>query len=129
MLAVVLVALVASACEGPVGPAGPEGRVGPQGAPGPVGPTSELPSYGAEGQFGSSGSATMALSGSEIATFGLPTVSCYVSADRITWLMVDHVPQMVSDSYCGVAGVGTTTPVVVIVNGPMDWYYYIVAAY
>ncbi|MEX2530782.1 MAG: hypothetical protein WD960_08415 [Gemmatimonadota bacterium] len=123
----------AGACEGPTGPEGPQGPQGEMGPPGPEGPEGPAGEgalvFSADGQIGQSGSVTVALPVEVVAGVGLPSVSCYVSSDGQTWLMIDHTPASEFSSFCGITGVATGEPGVTIINAPSGYYYWITAVF
>jgi hypothetical protein len=57
----------------------------------------------------------------------LPFIACYVSVNRQTWISVAQLPLSPDDVYCGLTGVGTSTPAITLVNGTPGNYYYILA--
>jgi hypothetical protein len=150
---IALLAFTLFACEGPMGPAGPQGppgSIGPQGPAGPAGPTGPMGPTGPQGPagppgpqgapgavnryeisgtFGSSGSFTGLLPASATAGGRLPAIACYISSGTTTWLAVAQVPSSSSGTYCGLTGIGTSSPGVTILNGTPGWNYYLIAVF
>jgi len=81
----------------------------------------------ATGRFDATGTFTMPLPASAVANGQLPIIACYVSTNQQTWISVAQVPVSASDTYCGVTGIGTSSPGVTLINGLVNDYYYIVA--
>ena len=126
----VLLALAATiGCKGADGATGPQGPVGPQGPPGPQGAAGAVNRADATGTFGSSGSFTGLLPASATANGRIPAISCYISSDGRTWLAVAQVPSSSFGSYCGLTGIGTTSPGITILNGTPGWFYYLIAVW
>ena len=136
--------LVLAACEGPVGPEGPEGPqgpqglqgdagsqgpAGPQGPPGPAGPAGAVNRADFSGVFGASESATHFLPPDATADGTVPVIACYMSSDGETWLAVAQTPQDPDWTFCGLTGVGTTSPGITIINGIVGWNYYLIAVW
>jgi len=123
------------ACKGAEGPVGPQGTQGATGAQGPAGPPGPQGAAGAvnradgSGVFGSSGSVTLALPVAATAGGKVPAIACYISSTTQTWLAVAQVPATASGTYCGLTGIGTSTPSITFVNGPVGWYYYAIAVW
>jgi hypothetical protein len=109
--------------EGATGPAGPQGPQGPQGPAAPAG-ASELTLTGA---IPSSGDVAVALPAVATSSSDLPSVTCYVSNDRITWLMVADTP-ISGYPACGLSSSGGTLGVA-LVNETPGWYYYFSVVY
>jgi hypothetical protein len=114
---------------GPVGPAGPQGPQGVQGPPGPAGPAGALNRADFTGTVGASEGAVAALPAGAVAGGKVPVIACYVSDVGQTWLAVAQVPVDEFSPFCGLAGIGTTTPSVVLVNVPVGYRYYIIAVW
>lgn len=130
--AIMLAALALVGCggaDGATGPMGPPGPQGPQGPPGPAGASGAVNRFVLEGQFGSSGTVVGGLPAAAVTNGGLPAIACYVSSDRRTWLQVAQTPSSSTMPYCGLTGIGTSTPGITLVNGTPGWYYYLVAVY
>lgn len=121
--------LLVGGCEGPAGPMGPAGPSGPQGPPGPAGPPGAVNHVFATGQFGGSGSFTGLLPAAAVAGGSLPAIACYISSDRQTWLAVAHTPSEPGVPFCGLTGIGTSTPGITIINGTPGWWYYLIAVW
>jgi Collagen triple helix repeat (20 copies) len=115
--------------QGPAGPTGPMGPAGPAGPPGPVGPPGSLNRADATGVFGSSGAFTGLLPAGATAGGSLPAVACYISDTGMTWLAVAQVPDSPNAPYCGLTGIGSTTPALTIINGTPGWQYYLIAVW
>jgi hypothetical protein len=121
--------ILLAACEGPLGPAGPTGPQGPQGPPGPAGPPGALNRADATGLFGPSGTFSGLLPAGATAGGSVPAIACYISNDGRTWLAVAQIPSASGDPYCGLTGIGTTTPAITIINGTPGWHYYLIAVW
>lgn len=149
-LAAFLVVLVMAGCEGPVGPEGPagpqgqpgatgpagpagpmgpQGQQGPQGPAGPQGPPGSSNYHYATGTFSASGSFTGLLPASAVSGGRLPAIACYVSETGQTWLSVSYVPTSTGATFCGLTGIGTSSPGITIINGPIGWKYYLIAVW
>jgi hypothetical protein len=85
--------------------------------------------YEISGTFGSSGSFTGLLPAAATAGGRLPAIACYISTGTTTWLSVAQVPATSSGTYCGLTGVGSSTPGVTILNGTPGWNYYLIAVF
>jgi hypothetical protein len=132
LIAFALVVATITGCkgaDGATGPQGPQGAQGAQGPPGPVGPVGAVNRADATGTFGASGSFTGLLPAGATANGRVPVIACYISADRITWLAVAQIPSTSAGTFCGLAGIGTSSPSITIVNGPVGWFYYIIAVW
>lgn len=145
---VALLALAAGGCEGsegPMGPAGPTGATGPQGIAGPAGPPGpQGPAgpqgpqgepgpgalvYTAQGTLNSQGGAMIGLPASVVNELGIPAVSCWLSSNGQTWLAIDHTPNETGWPFCGVGGIGTSSPGVAIsASSSFAGYFYFVRA-
>jgi hypothetical protein len=42
---------------------------------------------------------------------------------------VAQIPPTASNTYCGLTGIGTSTPGITFVNGTPGWYYYAIAVW
>jgi hypothetical protein len=126
---VVLALAALSACKGADGATGPTGPAGPPGPVGPQGPAGSLNRADATGVFNSSGSFTGLLPASATAGGRVPAISCYTSSDGRTWLAVAQVPPTSSGTFCGLSGIGTTSPGITIINGIPGWFYYLIAVW
>jgi hypothetical protein len=115
--------LLACGKEGPMGPQGPQG---PQGPPGPAGAVNRADFTGT---IGSNGGVSVPLPSASVANNKIPVIACYVSDTRQTWLAVAQIPSDTSLPYCGMTGIGTSTPAVTIIRVPVAYYYYIIAAW
>lgn len=125
-----IAALVAlAACKGAEGATGPQGPVGPVGPPGPQGAPGSVNRADASGTFGASGSFTGLLPASATANGRVPAISCYISSDARTWLAVAQVPANSFGTFCGLSGIGTSSPGITIVNGTPGWFYYLIAVW
>ena len=125
-----ILALVAAvACKGADGATGPQGPVGPAGPPGPQGPAGAVNRADATGLFNGSGTFTGLLPAAATAGGKVPVIACYTSSDGRTWLAVAQVPPTSSGTFCGLSGIGTTTPGISIINGIPGWFYYIIAVW
>lgn len=123
---IVLVALLTVAgCskEGPTGPAGPQGAQGP---PGPTGAAGALNRADFTGVFGTSLGFSAPLPAASVSGGKVPAIACYVSTDGDTWLAVAFVPDDTNAPFCGITGIGTSSPALVIVNGFVGWRYYLI---
>lgn len=127
LLALTLIAGGCTGDQGPVGPAGPPGPAGPQGPQGQPGEGSAIRLV-ATGQVGETGGVLIGLPAGTDAD-DLPATTCYISPDRQTWLVVDHLPPDESEPYCGLVGIGTATPGLALVNVTPGWYYYVAVVY
>jgi hypothetical protein len=125
----VLALAALAACKGAEGATGPQGPAGPQGPPGPQGPAGAVNRADASGVFGSSGTFTGLLPVSATAGGRVPAISCYVSSDSRTWLAVAQTPSSGLAAYCGLTGIGTSSPGITIINGPSGWFYYLIAVW
>lgn len=118
--------------QGPIGPAGEQGPMGPagptglQGPPGPVGPKGATNFYYITGTFTST-SFTGGLP-AELIAQTLPVTACYISDGGTTWLKVSDSYSSTSP-FCGLTGIGTSTPGLTIVNGIVGWQYYLIAVW
>jgi hypothetical protein len=125
-----LLALLAlAACKGAEGATGPQGPAGVAGPPGPQGPTGSLNRADASGVFGGGGAFTGLLPASATASGRVPAISCYISSDAHTWLAVAQVPSSSFGTYCGLTGIGTSSPGITIINGTPGWFYYLIAVW
>ena len=106
-----------------MGPQGPAGPPGPQGAAGAVRPV-----HGT-GVFGASGGVTLLLPAAAVAGGRVPAIACYVSNTAVTWLAVAQIPSTGTGTYCGLTGIGSATPGITFVNGPVGWYYYAIGVW
>lgn len=130
LLAVAMAAmLVACSKEGAVGPQGPTGPQGPAGAQGPPGPAGAINRVDFTGTIGSSGGATAPLPAAAVANNRVPVIACYISDTRQTWLAVAQTPTVTTWPYCGLSGIGTGSPSVTLVNVPIGYFYFIIAAW
>ncbi len=130
ILALLALTLIASGCKGDQGPAGPAGSQGVAGPPGPQGEPGEGSAVRlvALGQIGETGGVLIGLpAGTD--EEDLPATTCYISPDRQTWLIVDHLPAGEEDPYCALVGIGTANPGLVLVNVTPGWHYYISVVY
>ena len=128
-LFVVSIIVALAACKGAEGATGPQGPAGPAGPPGPQGPAGAVNRADASGTFGSSGSFTGILPASATANNRIPAIACYVSNDGRTWLAVAQTPSSSLATYCGLTGIGTSSPGITIINGPSGWFFYIIAVW
>lgn len=81
------------------------------------------------GVFGVSGSFTGIFPAAAVAGGNIPAIACYISNDGMTWLAVAQSPSVASATFCGLTGIGTATPGITIINGPVGWFYYLIAVY
>ncbi len=79
------------------------------------------------GTFDATGLVVMPLPSAAVANGKLPFIACYVSVDRRTWISVAQVPITPDDTWCGISGVGTSTPAISLLNGVPGQHYYLVA--
>jgi hypothetical protein len=132
-LALVLFTLAGcSSAEGPMGPAGPAGPQGPQGVqgpPGPAGSPGSLNRVDFTGTLNSSGAVTVPLPAASVANGKVPVIACYMSSNRVTWLAVAQTPSESGFVFCGLTGIGTTSPSVTLVDGVPGYAYYIIATW
>jgi hypothetical protein len=119
-------AIAACEVEGPVGPAGPAGAQGPQGPPGPTGASGSLNRIDFAGVFDSTGTFRAPLPAASVSGGSIPVVACYVSPEGDKWLVVSHVPYPDTATFCGLTGIGTTLPEIIIVNGTVGWRYHLI---
>lgn len=118
--------------QGPAGPQGLQGTQGPQGPagpPGPVGPAGAVNRGDLTGVVGSSGSVTAVLPASAVANGRVPVIACYIGSTTQTWLAVAQVPPTSNGAFCGLTGIGTSTPGITLVNATPGWNYYIIAVW
>jgi hypothetical protein len=59
----------------------------------------------------------------------VPVIACYVSDVGSEWLAVAQIPSDDVSPFCGLGGIGGTTPSVVLVNVPVGYRYYIIAVW
>jgi hypothetical protein len=59
----------------------------------------------------------------------VPVIACYISDTGNVWLAVAQIPSSSSDPFCGLEGIGTSSPLVALVNGIPGWRYYIIAVW
>jgi collagen type VII alpha len=131
-LLTVFILVAGLACKGADGATGPQGAQGPQGAAGPPGPQGAAGAVNradATGVFNSSGSFTGLLPAGATAGGRVPVIACYTSSDGRTWLAVAQVPPSSTGTFCGLSGIGTSTPGITMVNGIPGWFYYIIAVW
>jgi hypothetical protein len=64
-----------------------------------------------------------------VANNRVPVVACYISDTRQTWLAVAPLPGETDWRYCGLTGIGTSSPAVRLINVPTGFFYYIIAAW
>lgn len=117
------------ACEGPMGPEGPQG---PQGDPGPEGPAGQgALVLDGTGQLDVEGSGGIELPAELVDDVGLPTVSCWVSSNGEAWLSVDHSPNTEGTPFCGLTGIGTESPAVVLLSSAeySEYFFVIVVVF
>jgi hypothetical protein len=117
---------------GSAGPQGPSGAQGPQGIPGPpgpVGPAGALNRGDLTGVIGSTGAVTASLPASAVAGGRVPVIACYIGQTTETWLAVAQVPPTSNGAFCGLTGIGTSTPGITLVNVTPGWNYYIIAVW
>jgi hypothetical protein len=113
--------------QGPIGPAGPQGIQGPPGPAGPSGGGANRADF--TGTIGSSGSISINLPSAAVANGSVPVVACYISDVGQTWLAVAQLPATTTWPYCGIVGIGTTTPRVNMINITPGYRYYIIAVW
>jgi hypothetical protein len=126
LAALVMAALLTiSGCskEGPTGPAGPAGAQGP---PGPTGAPGALNRADFTGVFGSSLGFAAPLPAASVSGGKVPAIACYISDDGETWLAVAYVPSDTDAPFCGITGISTSSPALVIINGFVGWRYYLI---
>jgi hypothetical protein len=80
------------------------------------------------GTLNSSGAVTVPLPAASVANGKVPAIACYVSTDRQTWLAVADTPAL-GFVFCGLTGIGTSSPSVTMVNGVSGEAYYIIATW
>lgn len=138
MMLTILALVGCSGAEGPMGPAGPagpqgvQGVQGPQGAqgpPGPAGPPGAVNRVDFTGTLNASGAVSVPLPAASVSSGKVPVIACYVSSDRVTWLAVAQTPSESGFVFCGLTGIGTTSPSVTLVDGIPGYAYYIIAAW
>ena len=128
-LALLVTAMACKGADGATGPQGPQGPAGPQGLPGPAGPAGAVNRADGTGVFGSSGAVTLTLPSGATAGGRVPAIACYISNTGQTWLAVAQIPATASGTYCGLTGIGTSTPSITFVNGTPGWFYYAIAVW
>jgi hypothetical protein len=64
-----------------------------------------------------------------VTAIGLPAISCYISETGATWLPIAFIPSTAGVASCGLVGIGTPTPAVAIINGPVGWRYFVIAIF
>jgi hypothetical protein len=69
------------------------------------------------------------LPASSVAGGKVPVIACYISDVGQTWLAVAQIPATDTDPFCGLGGIGTSTPAIVMVNAPVGYRYYIIAVW
>ena len=128
-LALSLITCVGDA--GPMGPAGTpgnDGLTGPVGPPGPIGPPGAVNRVDFTGVIGSSGTFGRRLPLESASRGTLPVFACYTSNDGETWLAVTTSVSK-THAFCGLTGIGTSTPILGLVNGIPTWYAYLIAVW
>jgi hypothetical protein len=126
------IALACKGADGATGPGGPPGPQGPQGATGPsgpVGPPGALNRADLTGVIPASGGGSAGLPAAAVANGRVPVIACYISSDQKTWLAVAQTPSVNTIPFCGLTGIGTTTPAITIVNVTPGWFFYMIAVW
>jgi hypothetical protein len=59
----------------------------------------------------------------------VPVIACYISSDGQTWLAVAQTPSVSTNSFCGLTGIGTSTPAITLINVTVGWRYYLIAVW
>lgn len=121
-----IVALLFSLACSKEGPVGPQGPAGPQGPSGPAGSVNRADFTGT---IGASGGISVPLPTAAVANNKVPIVACFISENRQTWLAVAALPPEDGFPFCGLTGIGTGTPNVTLVDAPVGFFYYIIAAW
>jgi hypothetical protein len=117
---------------GPTGPTGPTGQQGPQGTQGPPGPAGApglVNRADLTGVIGATGGVTGLLPAASVAGGRVPVIACYISDTGQTWLAVAQTPSVTTMPYCGLTGIGTTTPSITLINSPIGYRYYLIAVW
>jgi hypothetical protein len=64
-----------------------------------------------------------------VANGRVPVIACYISSDQKTWLAVAQTPSVSPFPFCGLTGIGTTTPAITIVNATPGMFFYMIAVW
>lgn len=127
MRRLLLLAVLLAGCkgaDGATGPTGPAGAVGPAGPPGSSATTNRAD---LSGVIPSGGTVSGLLPAASVASGRLPAIACFISDVGQTWLQVADTPGTSTETYCGLGGIGTSTPQITLINGPVGWRYYLLA--
>ena len=115
--------------QGPTGAQGPQGPQGPAGPPGPIGPAGALNRGDLTGVIGPNGGVTASLPASAVAGGRVPVIACYIGSTTQTWLAVAQIPPTSDGPFCGLTGIGTSSPGITLINVTPGWNYYIIAVW
>lgn len=124
---ILLLAALLVGCKGSDGATGPAGPAGPVGAVGPAGAAATTNRAELSGVIPANGTVNAGLPAAAVAGSKLPVIGCWVSDVGATWLQVADTPGSVSETYCGLNGIGTASPAITLVNGTPGWRFYLVA--
>lgn len=105
------------------------GPAGPAGPPGPAGPAGALNRSDASGVIGGSGSFVAFLPAGAAANGTLPAIACYVSLNGTTWLAVAQTTGTANWPSCGLGGIGTASPAIVLLGVPVGYRFYLIAVW
>jgi hypothetical protein len=81
------------------------------------------------GTISASGAAFASLPSAAVSNGRVPVIACYISSDQKTWLAVAQVPSVSTASFCGLTGIGTSTPAITIINVTPGWFVYLIAVW
>jgi hypothetical protein len=131
-VAVAAIAACQGGSEGPTGPAGSQGPQGPAGPAGPTGPQGPAAPAGASeltltGAIPSSGGVAVQLPTVVGSSSNLPSLSCYISNDQITWLEIATTTGAGTPA-CGLGSSGGPLSAV-MTNVPAGWFYWFSVVY
>lgn len=133
---VVMAAALTLGCKGEAGPMGPAGPAGSNGATGATGPAGPAGAPGAmnraslTGVVPASGSVSGTLPAASVAGGSLPAIGCYTSTNGQTWLAVAHTPEPGSSlPWCGLTGIGTSSPAITLVSAAPGIFFYLIAVW
>ncbi len=59
----------------------------------------------------------------------MPTLSCFISTDKNTWLDVADTPTLSTFVFCGITGATTAAPSVSLINAPPGDFYYVIVTW
>ena len=81
------------------------------------------------GAIPASGGSSAGLPAAAVANGRVPVIACYISSDQKTWLAVAQTPSVSTAPFCGLTGIGTTTPAITIINVTPGWFFYMIAVW